>query len=105
LQPARTFSSGVPRPRTINWGWTHTPLALSMILPPPCLSFPGGHPISFPGGVNQIVCIPLGLAPKSISIFHSPSCCAKRKVRVNKAEGSRADHSSGRSAVAGPAFR
>jgi hypothetical protein len=23
LQPARTFSSGVPLPRTINWGWIH----------------------------------------------------------------------------------
>jgi hypothetical protein len=23
LQPPRTFSSGVPLPRTINWGWIH----------------------------------------------------------------------------------
>jgi hypothetical protein len=34
LQPARTFSSGVPLPRTINWGGIHFFLLSSMFLPP-----------------------------------------------------------------------
>jgi hypothetical protein len=33
LQPARTFSSGVPLPRTINWGGIHFFL-LSFMFPP-----------------------------------------------------------------------
>jgi hypothetical protein len=33
LQPARTFSSGVPLPKTINWGWIQF-FRLSSIFPP-----------------------------------------------------------------------
>jgi hypothetical protein len=32
LQPARTFSSGVPRPRTINWGGIHFVLLPSIFI-------------------------------------------------------------------------
>jgi hypothetical protein len=34
LQPASTFSSGVPLPKTINWGVIHFFLLSSMLLPP-----------------------------------------------------------------------
>jgi hypothetical protein len=34
LQPRRTFSSGVPLPRTINWGGIHFFLLSFMFLPP-----------------------------------------------------------------------
>jgi hypothetical protein len=36
LQPARTFSSGVPLPRTINWGCVHF-FRLSSMFPPHCV--------------------------------------------------------------------
>jgi hypothetical protein len=45
LQPARTFSSGVPLPRTINWGGIHSFL-LSFMFFPPCvygIHFKGMH--------------------------------------------------------------
>jgi hypothetical protein len=59
LQPAKTFSSGVPLPRTINWGWIH--FFRSSMFPPLC----SWHPFhkdtyifynkSFCAGVNRIV--------------------------------------------------
>jgi hypothetical protein len=41
LQPARTFSSGVPLPRTINWGRIHSlPWSSMLSLPHPHRNHP-----------------------------------------------------------------
>jgi hypothetical protein len=60
LHPARTFSSGVPLPRTINRGWVHFFCLFSMF-PPIALMHPSYkmpsafHHKSFWAGVNRIV--------------------------------------------------